>query len=102
MTCRFCKLSEYDDGNMYPMVMYAARHHAHVDCGLKKLGVDFFRKLRRHGYRLNNFPAIAAHQSGLLRELKVLAGEQNAMIAEREEGYAEAQERSGILDTSKA
>lgn len=65
-TCRLCKKADYEP-HKYPMIRYAVRHNAHADCALRRWGKEFFARLTP--WQLKQFPALAAHECGLLPTL---------------------------------
>lgn len=60
-TCRICHKS--DSG----LIMYAARHYVHPECGLIRWGAKFFDRLRP--FQLKDFPFLLAKRHGAADDL---------------------------------
>lgn len=59
-TCRVCH--ETDE----PLFKYSVRHYAHIDCGLKKWGAEFFDMLP--AFQLKNLPYMPIVNAELTKE----------------------------------
>ena len=77
--CRFC-------GLYGRTVRYGPRHHAHLDCGVARLGADdFVAKISTTD--LENLPFIHLRRAGLLDQVK-------AELDRREQAWREARRKT--------
>jgi hypothetical protein len=67
-TCAFEKTCPYQNKDHEPWVRYGARRNAHARCLLREKGAAAFDLLSLND--LENFPALAAHDAGLLKVLE--------------------------------